>query len=82
MIVILCEAGWIGAPRLGAIKQVTLAPVGFERYAKTTRRATINPAHLQTNLDILQQGPLPPDLYEEAKRRIAAASWRDRMPSH
>ncbi len=38
----------------------------------TTIVGTINPAHLQTNLDILQQGPLPPDLYEEAKHRLAA----------
>src|SRR5713226_5210651 len=38
----------------------------------TTIVGTINPAHLQTNLDILQQGPLPPDLYEEAKERLAA----------
>ena len=39
----------------------------------TTIVGTINPAHLRTNLDILRQGPLPPDLYEEAKRRLAAA---------
>jgi len=39
----------------------------------TTIVGTVNPAHLQTNLDILQQGPLPPDLYEEAKQRLAAA---------
>lgn len=39
----------------------------------TTIVGTINPAHLQANLDILQQGPLPPDLYAEAKRRLAAA---------
>jgi len=39
----------------------------------TTIVGTINPAHLQTNLDILQKGPLPPDLYEEAKHRLAAA---------
>ena len=39
----------------------------------TTIVGTINPAHLQTNLDILQQGPLPPDLYDEAKQRLAAA---------
>jgi 2-polyprenyl-3-methyl-5-hydroxy-6-metoxy-1,4-benzoquinol methylase len=39
----------------------------------TTIVGTINPAHLQTNLEILQQGPLPPDLYEEAKERLAAA---------
>ena len=39
----------------------------------TTIVGTINPAHLQTNLNILQQGPLPPDLYEAAKHRLAAA---------
>lgn len=39
----------------------------------TTIVGTVNPAHLRTNLDILQQGPLPSDLYEEAKRRLAAA---------
>ena len=39
----------------------------------TTIVGTINLAHLQTNLDILQQGPLPSNLYEEAKRRLAAA---------
>ena len=39
----------------------------------TTIVGTINPAHLQTNLDVLQKGPLPPDLYEEAKHRLAAA---------
>jgi aryl-alcohol dehydrogenase-like predicted oxidoreductase len=39
----------------------------------TTIVGTINPAHLQSNLDILQQGPLPSDLYEEAKHRLAAA---------
>ena len=39
----------------------------------TTLVGTINPAHLQNNLDILQHGPLPPALYEEAKQRLAAA---------
>ena len=39
----------------------------------TTIVGTINPTHLQTNLDILAQGRLPLDLYEEAKRRLAAA---------
>jgi aryl-alcohol dehydrogenase-like predicted oxidoreductase len=34
---------------------------------------TINPAHLQTNLATLDQGPLPPNLYAEAKQRLAAA---------
>jgi aryl-alcohol dehydrogenase-like predicted oxidoreductase len=39
----------------------------------TTIVGTINPAHLQTNLDMLQKGPLPADLYEEAKQRLAVA---------
>lgn len=39
----------------------------------TTIVGTIDPAHLQANLDMLRQGPLPPDLYEEAKRRLANA---------
>ena len=39
----------------------------------TTIVGTISPAHLQTNLDILQKGPLPPELYMEAKGRLAAA---------
>ena len=38
----------------------------------TTIVGTISPDHLRANLDILQQGPLPPDLYEEAKNRLAA----------
>jgi aryl-alcohol dehydrogenase-like predicted oxidoreductase len=45
----------------------------------TTIVGTINPAHLQTNLDILAQGPLPPSLYEEAKRRLAAAGSAPRL---
>jgi aryl-alcohol dehydrogenase-like predicted oxidoreductase len=34
---------------------------------------TINPAHLQHNVDVLRQGPLPADVYAEAKRRLGAA---------
>jgi aryl-alcohol dehydrogenase-like predicted oxidoreductase len=34
---------------------------------------TVNPAHLQDNINALQQGPLPPDLYAEAKKRLEAA---------
>ena len=39
----------------------------------TTIVGTINPDHLRDNLDALRKGPLPPDLYAEAKRRLAAA---------
>ena len=34
---------------------------------------TINPAHLQHNVDVARQGPLPADVYAEAKRRLDAA---------
>ena len=44
----------------------------------TTIVGTVNPAHLQSNLDAVQQGPLPPDLYDEAKRRLAAAGSEPR----
>jgi aryl-alcohol dehydrogenase-like predicted oxidoreductase len=39
----------------------------------TTIVGTANPAHLRANVEILQQGPLPPDLYAEAKRRLTVA---------
>jgi aryl-alcohol dehydrogenase-like predicted oxidoreductase len=39
----------------------------------TTIVGTINPQHLQANLAASQRGPLPADVYEEAKRRLAAA---------
>ena len=35
---------------------------------------TVNPAHLQDNIDAVLQGPLPPDVYTEAKRRLATVS--------
>ena len=39
----------------------------------TTIVGTVNPAHLEDNINALLKGPLAPDLYEEAKRRLAAA---------
>jgi aryl-alcohol dehydrogenase-like predicted oxidoreductase len=39
----------------------------------TTIVGTVSPSHLQANIDALGKGPLPPDLYAEAKRRLAAA---------
>jgi aryl-alcohol dehydrogenase-like predicted oxidoreductase len=39
----------------------------------TTIVGTVNPDHLQDNINALLKGPLSPDLYEEAKRRLAAA---------
>jgi aryl-alcohol dehydrogenase-like predicted oxidoreductase len=37
---------------------------------------TINPAHLQDNINALLQGPLPPDVYAEVKRRLAAVGLK------
>jgi aryl-alcohol dehydrogenase-like predicted oxidoreductase len=34
---------------------------------------TINPVHLQQNVNVLLQGPLPADVYAEAKRRLDTA---------
>jgi aryl-alcohol dehydrogenase-like predicted oxidoreductase len=33
---------------------------------------TANVEHLRSNVAIAEKGPLPPDLYEEAKRRLSA----------
>jgi aryl-alcohol dehydrogenase-like predicted oxidoreductase len=34
---------------------------------------TVNPTHLQDNINALRQGPLPPAVYVEARRRLDAA---------
>jgi aryl-alcohol dehydrogenase-like predicted oxidoreductase len=39
----------------------------------TTIVGTANPAHLGDNVEILRKGPLPAELYSEAKRRLTAA---------
>jgi aryl-alcohol dehydrogenase-like predicted oxidoreductase len=39
----------------------------------TTIVGTINPDHLQDNIEALLKGPLPRDVYEEARRRLAEA---------
>ena len=39
----------------------------------TTIVGTVSPEHLQDNVDALLRGPLPTDLYVEAKRRLALA---------
>ena len=39
----------------------------------TTIVGTLIPEHLQENVRIAEQGPLPADVYAEAKRRLAAA---------
>ena len=39
----------------------------------TTVVGTLNPAHLQENISAVLKGPLPASMYDEAKRRLAAA---------
>jgi len=34
---------------------------------------TMNPDHLKANIAAMAKGPLPADVYGEAKRRLAAA---------
>jgi aryl-alcohol dehydrogenase-like predicted oxidoreductase len=40
----------------------------------TTIVGTLNPAHLQENLAAVRQGPLPADVYQEARRRLREAA--------
>ena len=44
----------------------------------TTIVGTIDPDHLQHNVEVLRQGPLPADVYAEAKRRLDAAGCTPR----
>jgi aryl-alcohol dehydrogenase-like predicted oxidoreductase len=46
----------------------------------TTIVGTINPGHLQSNIDALRKGPLPPGIYAEAKRRLAEAGFVPQVP--
>jgi aryl-alcohol dehydrogenase-like predicted oxidoreductase len=45
----------------------------------TTIVGTVNPGHLRANVDMARSGALPPDLYAEAKRRLAAAGSAPRQ---
>jgi aryl-alcohol dehydrogenase-like predicted oxidoreductase len=41
----------------------------------TTIVGTANPAHLQANINVLRQGPLPPAVYAEAKHRLTGVGF-------
>jgi aryl-alcohol dehydrogenase-like predicted oxidoreductase len=58
-----------GMPRQEFILRFTISNPDLD----TTIVGTINPDHLQDNIRALLAGPLPADLYDEAKRRLAAA---------
>lgn len=40
----------------------------------TTIVGTLHPEHLTENVRVAEQGPLPADVYAEAKRRLTAAA--------
>ncbi|HLI47340.1 MAG TPA: aldo/keto reductase [Chthonomonas sp.] len=46
----------------------------------TTIVGTLNPDHLRENVAVAEKGPLPPDVYEEAKRRLDAVGERPKWP--
>ena len=41
---------------------------------------TLNPAHLQDNINALMKGPLPPEVYAEAKGRLDAVGLQPKAP--
>jgi aryl-alcohol dehydrogenase-like predicted oxidoreductase len=59
-----------GMSRMEFMMRFTISHPGMD----TTIVGTVNPAHLKDNLEALKKGPLPTDLYEEAKRRLSAVS--------
>jgi len=58
-----------GAPRTEFILRYTLSHPDLH----TTIVGTSDPAHLQANVVAARKGPLPPDVYAEAKRRLRAS---------
>src|SRR5690242_11038976 len=55
-----------GIGRQEFILRFTLSHPGLS----TTNVGTANPEHLASNIAVAEQGPLPADLYEEAKKRL------------
>jgi aryl-alcohol dehydrogenase-like predicted oxidoreductase len=56
-----------GATRTEFVLRLTLSHPDLH----TTIVGTIDPAHLEANVAVARQGPLPADVYAEAKRRLA-----------
>jgi aryl-alcohol dehydrogenase-like predicted oxidoreductase len=55
-----------GLSNMEFVLRFTLSHPGLS----TTIVGTSNPAHLASNIAVAQRGPLPADLYEEAKKRL------------
>ena len=60
---LLTEAGM---SNMEFVLRFTLSHPGLS----TTIVGTANPAHLASNIAVAQKGPLPADLYDEAKKRL------------
>jgi aryl-alcohol dehydrogenase-like predicted oxidoreductase len=58
-----------GMSRMEFVLRFTLSHPGLS----STIVGTANPAHLAGNIAIAERGPLPDDLYEEAKKRLQSA---------
>jgi aryl-alcohol dehydrogenase-like predicted oxidoreductase len=58
-----------GMSRMEFVLRFTLSHPGLS----STIVGTANPAHLAGNIAIAERGPLPEDLYEEAKKRLQSA---------
>ncbi len=56
-----------GASRMEFLLRFTLSHPDLD----TTIVGTLSPEHLQDNVNALMKGPLPPDIYEEAMRRVS-----------
>ena len=59
-----------GESRTAFLLRFTLSHPGMS----TTIVGTLIPSHLEENIAIAAEGPLPSDVYEEAKRRLSAAT--------
>ena len=66
-----------GMSRHEFVLRFTLSHPGLS----STIVGTSRPAHLESNLAIAAKGPLPPDLYEEAKRRLPTGLSGRRSPA-
>jgi aryl-alcohol dehydrogenase-like predicted oxidoreductase len=58
-----------GMSRMEFVLRFTLSHPGLS----STIVGTANPAHLAGNIAVAERGPLPEDLYEEAKKRLQSA---------
>ncbi len=58
-----------GENRTGFLLRFTISHPGMNTIIVGTK----NPSHLAGNLKAVEAGKLPPDVYEEAKRRLSQA---------